>query len=208
MRQLFILIQKEFTQIFRNPFLPKLFITFPVMIMLVMPWVTTMDVRNVGVAIIDEDGSTLSRRISSDVRAAEYFTVNDEATTLDKAHSLLEDCEVDIILQIPKNFERNITSVEPEKLDISANAVNATKGNKFGENKGEFTYGRNIYLLDGTILFLGYDIYCRHKTTDKNQKHNHQRRNHQMAIVQCWIIAILHRNKVGGLLHALFTHIF
>lgn len=77
MRQLFILIQKEFTQIFRNPFLPKLFITFPVMIMLVMPWVTTMDVRNVGVAIIDEDGSTLSRRISSDVRAAEYFTVND-----------------------------------------------------------------------------------------------------------------------------------
>ena len=128
MRQLFILIQKEFTQIFRNPFLPKLFIIFPVMIMLVMPWVTTMDVRNVGVAIIDEDGSTLSRRISSDVRAAEYFTVNDEATTLDKAHSLLEDCEVDIILQIPKNFERNITSVEPEKLDISANAVNATKG--------------------------------------------------------------------------------
>ena len=55
MRQLFILIQKEFTQIFRNPFLPKLFIIFPVMIMLVMPWVTTMDVRNVSVAIIDED---------------------------------------------------------------------------------------------------------------------------------------------------------
>ena len=128
MRQLFILIQKEFIQIFRNPLLPKLFIVFPVMVMLVMPWVTTMDVRNVGVAIVDEDGSTLSRRISSDVRAAEYFTVNDEATTLDKAHSLLEDCEVDIILQIPKNFERNITSVEPEKLDISANAVNATKG--------------------------------------------------------------------------------
>ena len=128
MQQLLILIQKEFIQIFRNPLLPKLFIVFPVMVMLVMPWVTTMDVRNVGVAIIDEDGSTLSRRISSDVRAAEYFTVNDEATTLDKAHSLLEDCEVDIILQIPKNFERNITSVEPEKLDISANAVNATKG--------------------------------------------------------------------------------
>ena len=48
MRQLFILIQKEFTQIFRNPFLPKLFIIYPVIIMLVMPWVTTMDVRNVG----------------------------------------------------------------------------------------------------------------------------------------------------------------
>lgn len=133
MRQLFILIQKEFTQIFRNPFLPKLIIIFPVMIMLVMPWVTTMDVRNVGVAIIDEDGSTLSRRITSNVRAAEYFIVSDEATTLDRAQSLLEDCKVDVILQIPKNFERDITSIEPQKLDISANAVNATKGSLGGQ---------------------------------------------------------------------------
>jgi len=128
MRQLFILIQKEFTQIFRNKVLPKLFIVFPVMVMLVMPWVTTMDVRNVGVAIIDEDGSTLSRRMVSDIRAAEYFTVNDEATRPDKAQSLLEDCEVDVILRIPKNFERDIATIDPEKLDISANAVNATKG--------------------------------------------------------------------------------
>ncbi len=128
MRQLLILIQKEFTQIFRNPFLPKLIIIFPVMVMLVMPWVTTMDVRNVGVAIIDEDYSTLSRRIKSDVCATEYFSVNEEATTLYNAQKLLEDCEIDIILQIPKNFERDITTIEPKKLDISANAVNATKG--------------------------------------------------------------------------------
>lgn len=128
MRQLFILIQKEFTQIFRNPFLPKLIIIFPVMVMLVMPWVTTMDVRNVGVAIIDDDRSSLSRRIISDVRAAEYFTVNEEATTPDRAQNLLEDCKIDVILQIPKNFERDITNIEPKKLDISANAVNATKG--------------------------------------------------------------------------------
>ena len=128
MRQLFILIQREFTQIFRNPFLPKLIIIFPVMVMLVMPWVTTMDVRNVGVAIIDDDRSSLSRRIISDVRAAEYFTVNEEATTPDRAQNLLEDCKIDVILQIPKNFERDITNIEPKKLDISANAVNATKG--------------------------------------------------------------------------------
>ena len=128
MRQLFILIQKEFTQIFRNPLLPKLIIIFPVMVMLVLPWVTTMDVRNVGLAIIDEDDSSLSRSIISDIRATEYFTVNDEATTYNRAQSQLEDCEIDIILQIPKNFERDITSIKPEKLDISANAVNATKG--------------------------------------------------------------------------------
>ena len=75
--------------------------------MLIMPWVTTMDVKNVGIAIIDEDCSTLSHRISSDIRASEYFTVIDEATTYNTANNLLEDCVVDIILVIPENFERD-----------------------------------------------------------------------------------------------------
>lgn len=127
MRQLSILIQKEFIQIFRNPLIPKLIFVFPVLVMLVLPWVTTMDVRNVGVTIIDEDGSTLSRRIVSDVRAAGYFSVND-ATTYSEAQALMEDCLTDIILRIPAHFERDLTSIAPKQLDISANAVNATKG--------------------------------------------------------------------------------
>ena len=128
MRQLFILIQKEFIQIYRNPLLPKLIFIFPVIVMLIMPWVTSMEVNNVNIAIIDEDQSTLSHRMTSDIRATKYFTINDEATTYDVAHTLLDDCEVDIILFIPKNFEQDITSAEPQALDISANAVNATKG--------------------------------------------------------------------------------
>lgn len=128
MRQLFILIQKEFIQIFRNPLLPRLIVIFPVMVMLVMPWVTTMDVRGVNVAIVDEDASTLSHRIASDVRAAEYFTINAEPTTHSEALGLLEGCKVDVILLIPKDFERDLASVAPQRIDISANAVNATKG--------------------------------------------------------------------------------
>ncbi|MBQ5896151.1 MAG: ABC transporter permease [Bacteroidaceae bacterium] len=128
MRQLFILIQKEFIQIYRDPLLPKLIFIFPVIVMLIMPWVTSMEVNNVNIAIIDEDQSTLSHRMTSDIRATKYFTINDEATTYDVAHTLLDDCEVDIILFIPKNFEQDITSAEPQALDISANAVNATKG--------------------------------------------------------------------------------
>ena len=128
MRQLYILIQKEFIQIFRNPLLPKLIIIFPIMVMLVLPWVTTMDVRNVGVTIIDEDCSSLSRHIISDIRAAEYFSLNDNVKTHNEALTLLEDRKVDAIVLIPRHFERDLLSQDPQKLDISANAVNATKG--------------------------------------------------------------------------------
>ena len=46
MRTLFVLLDKEIRQFFRNAFLPKLVIVFPVMVILIIPWVTTMDVRH------------------------------------------------------------------------------------------------------------------------------------------------------------------
>ena len=128
MRQLFILLQKEFIQIFRDPFIPKLIFIFPVIVMLLMPWVTTMDVRNVNLAIVDEDKSSLSRRIRSDIDATDYFIINDSAISKSLAYTLMEECQVDIILHIPMGFERKLLTPSPGHLDISANAVNATRG--------------------------------------------------------------------------------
>lgn len=128
MRQLLILLQKEFIQIRRNPFLPKLMIIFPIMIMLVMPLVTTMDVRNVKVVVVDEDKSSLSRRIVGDISASDYFVLVGERHSYEEAILMIETCETDIVLTIPENFERDLQSVMPRKIDISANSVNATKG--------------------------------------------------------------------------------
>ena len=50
-----VLIQKEFTQIFRNSFIPKLIFVFPVMVMLLLPMIMTMDVKSVKVAVVDLD---------------------------------------------------------------------------------------------------------------------------------------------------------
>ncbi len=41
------LIQKEFLQIRRNAFLPRLILLFPVVIMCVMPWVMNQEVKNI-----------------------------------------------------------------------------------------------------------------------------------------------------------------
>ena len=43
------LIQKEFLQIRRNTFLPRLIFVFPIMIMCVMPWVMNQEVKMYGV---------------------------------------------------------------------------------------------------------------------------------------------------------------
>ena len=57
------LIQKEFTQIRRNAFMPRLIVMFPIMIMCVMPWVMNMEVKNIRVDVVDIDHTVESQRL-------------------------------------------------------------------------------------------------------------------------------------------------
>lgn len=128
MSTLKVLIRKEVLQFKRNTFLPKLVIVFPIMIMLVLPWVTTMDVRHVSVSVVDNDHSQFSQRIISKIHASEYLTLHSVSSSFTLSLKSLEDGEVDAILEVPQDFEKSIATGNPKKLNISANSVNATKG--------------------------------------------------------------------------------
>ena len=128
MRVFIVLVQKEFLQIRRNSFLPRLIIAFPILVMLLMPLIMTMDVRQVNVAVVDLDRSTTSRRIASHINASEYLTLAQTSAEYPLAMEVLEQGAVDVIVQIPDNFERDMTVATPERISITANAVNATKG--------------------------------------------------------------------------------
>ena len=41
------LIEKEFKQLLRNSFLPRLILIFPCMIMLLMPWDVNLEIKNI-----------------------------------------------------------------------------------------------------------------------------------------------------------------
>lgn len=128
MRTFKVLLQKEFLQIRRNPFLPRLFIAFPILVMLIMPLIMTMDVRNVYVAVVDLDRSTASRRIASHIGASEYLSFAESTSEFDLAMKNLEEGTVDVIVEIPADFERDLAAATPQRIGITANAVNATKG--------------------------------------------------------------------------------
>lgn len=128
MRTLLVLLDKEFRQFFRNPFLPKMAVMFPLMVMLVIPWVTTQDVRHVGVAVVDHDRTAASRRILQKIGASDYYTLYDVADSYASALGALEEGGIDVIVEIPDGFERSVATGTPRKVSISANGVNALKG--------------------------------------------------------------------------------
>ncbi|MDE5841236.1 MAG: ABC transporter permease, partial [Muribaculaceae bacterium] len=127
LRILKALLVKEVKLMKRNPLIPKIIIAMPIMVMLVLPLVANLDVKNVGVTVVDNDHSQLSRRIIADIDASEYLTVMDIVGTYEDAMSSVERGEADVILTIPPHYSRDMMEGNAV-VDIEANGVNATKG--------------------------------------------------------------------------------
>ena len=111
------LIQKEFLQIRRNAFLPRLIVMFPIVIMCVMPWVMQMEVKNIVVDVVDIDHTVESQRLVQQIAASNYFIFGGQKATYAEAIKDIEKGRVDVILEIRDG-----------KYLIAANAVNGTKG--------------------------------------------------------------------------------
>ena len=122
------LIIKEFLQIRRNSFMPKIIFIFPIMVMCVMPWVMNQEVKNIRVDVVDHDRSTLSQQLVHQIEASNYFIFNGQQPTYEAALKDIETSKADIILEIPHDYSRNLTNGKQPQILIAANAVNGTKG--------------------------------------------------------------------------------
>ena len=122
------LIQKEFLQIRRNSFMPKIIFIFPIMVMCVMPWVMNQEVKNIRVDVVDNDRSTLSQQLVHSIEASNYFIFNGLRPTYDAAFKDVETSKADIVLVIPRNYSHDLTLGSNPQILIAANAVNGTKG--------------------------------------------------------------------------------
>lgn len=125
-----ILLRKEFRQFFRNKFLPKIAFAFPCVVMLIIPLVATMDVRHVGVAVVDNDHSALSRRVTASIADSPYFTMLPEGS-YGEGMEAVESGRADVIVTIPRGFERSVQSGGSGGIKmphIASNGVNGMKG--------------------------------------------------------------------------------
>ncbi len=122
------LLEKEFKQFVRHPFLRWLVPMFPIVIMAVMPWAATLDIRNIDTVVVDADFSPASRRFSESVNASSYFRLHNITSDYDTALTSLEYGDVDLIIQIPAGFGNDLVTTGSSSLQIALNTVNSTRG--------------------------------------------------------------------------------
>ena len=73
MRTIKFLLQKEFRQIFRNRAIVAMVIFMPVVQLIILPLAANYEVKNVNVAVIDNDHSSYSQKLITKITASGYF---------------------------------------------------------------------------------------------------------------------------------------
>ncbi len=132
MRVLRILLEKEFRQIFRDPAILRIIFLMPTVQLLVMPLAADYEVKNVKICVVDYDHSPYSHKLINKITASGYFTLVDYSDSYENALSYVEHDEADLILQVPRSFEKDLVRDNEAKLFMALNAINGVKANLGG----------------------------------------------------------------------------
>ena len=102
------IIRKEFIQIIRDPRTLILVIAIPIMQLLMMGYAATTDVRNVPLAIFDQDRGPEARALLDAYRAADYFRLAYDVNSLDEILSLIDRGDAKAGLIIPPDYNQQM----------------------------------------------------------------------------------------------------
>lgn len=122
------LLEKEFKQMLRSKFLPRLIVMQPLMALLVLPMAVNFEVKNINLSVVDNDHSDYSSKLTHKIVSSGYFRLTNVSSSSIDALRDVELGRADIVLEIPAHFEKNLIRENVAKVMISANAVNGTKG--------------------------------------------------------------------------------
>ena len=106
--RLIALIRKEFIQIRRDPRTLVILLLIPIMQLFLLGYAATNDVRNVPLAVFDQDRGVEARKLLEAYRAADYFRLAYEVDSEAELRDLIDRGSARAGLIIPPDFTAQI----------------------------------------------------------------------------------------------------
>ena len=127
MRRLLFIIQKEFIQIFRNKAILPLMTVVPIVQLILLSYAASNEVQNVQLAIVNLDQSEYARLLISKIRVADRFILVDAPPSVKLADAMMQKGEVDVVLTIPPDFEKQFLKQRSGEIQLLVNAINGSQ---------------------------------------------------------------------------------
>ncbi len=124
MKTIFIIVQKEFKQIFRNKAMLPIIFLMPIIQIVILSYAATFEIKEVRLGYIDSDKSAYSRELISKFDISSYFTVVGEFDSQKQGHNSLQQGKTDVLIEIPSDFERDLLKEKQTSLSVIIDAIN------------------------------------------------------------------------------------
>ena len=123
MKTILFIIQKEFRQIFRNKGMLPIIFVLPMVQLLILSNAASFEIKNIKFSYVDNDHSVASRELISKFKASSYFHIVESFASKKDANFQMKTGKVDVILEIPNHFERDLIKNNGTYLSVSINAI-------------------------------------------------------------------------------------
>lgn len=127
MKTISYIVQKEFRQIFRNKGMLPIIFVLPLLQLIILSNAATFDIEDIKFSYVDLDKSSTSRALVENFEASKYFNVLQSFPAHDLAYEAMEKGEVDVILEIPSDFDARLIREQQADLGVYINAIDGSK---------------------------------------------------------------------------------
>jgi len=104
----------------------------PVVQLLILPLAANYEVKNINLAVVDNDLSGYSQKLVHKITSSGYFKLTGTTRSFKEAFALIETDKADLVLEIPQGFEQDLVRENGQQLFIAVNAINGSKANLGG----------------------------------------------------------------------------
>jgi ABC-2 type transport system permease protein len=99
----------------------------PAIQLLILPWAADYEIKNIHISVIDHDHSQYSQQLISKITATNYFVLDQYSDSYKSSEKEMEGGKVDIALEIPAHFEKDLVKENEAPVFLAVNAVNGVK---------------------------------------------------------------------------------
>lgn len=118
MRTIYCIVVKEFLQLMRDKRQRMMLIIAPLMQLLLLGYAATTDIKNIALAVCDEDKSETSREFIRSFVSSGYFTIVRSIDEYSGVDAVIDDGDAQVALIVPQKFGADVAAQKSAPVQL------------------------------------------------------------------------------------------
>ncbi|MFA5419479.1 MAG: ABC transporter permease [Bacteroidales bacterium] len=126
MRKLLFILQKEFTQVFRDKAMLPIIFVIPIVQLLVLSYTATFEIKQVRMVVVDHDRTPESRDLVAKFSGSSFYKITNQVVEYAAAAELLKKGKADQFIVIGPRFASHLVTDRKANVQLITDAINGS----------------------------------------------------------------------------------